>query len=810
MSKDNTLGAPTEGLGQTVTFTTNGSGGIPQLQTTQLQGLRAEQRGGEARLTAAPVQIPDAMAGAGVLNAIAKIGGGIFNEAIERERKDAYMTGVRRVASGEAVKEIVDEQPWVSKLFGPTPAVEGARAYAGSTLAQKAAMEAEQELKQLQQVSPQEYQSYITQKLNSLKSGDDSTDFIALQAFTQEIPGLVKAHSKAHLVWQQSNLAAQASSNQEVAASRYASIAARYDSTVQADKLLNGDDAEAFMDDNDLLESKVKFVQAFALPPGIPKETHDKLTAKTIGAVLARGDLSSYYVLEDAGVVRDLGPDHEKRLREQADRVESRKRAELPASFSAEYGAIKALPMILGSEGPEKAAENLAHLQERVTALNDHYKRATGAREPLIQGASFGEIQASFREYVHREQIRLADAAARLADKRLTEAQKAAEKQTVLYTTIGLLKNGEDTGAATAQQVEAAFAALRNEPESLAQARKAQFARGVTDKVGQGDIRREAIMAIDAKDFNAFHAAYIKHYRPLLKEGDDAEAVALHYFGIGKHDAGEKFSTYHRLVGDSNDATIQAAAFAQVYVDRKPLDTGKNSLDQRGLKAIKDVMDTGVLGFFRDTAPVAGMNADTVSQTRYVNPTLHDDLWKMVKPLVESSTLPLESAVPAAIRRLEAEGLEYSSGFFWTVPKGTPTVRQRVNELGTGSDLKNYVTPDQFDDALEKSVAERAKATGLAADSVNVVHWAQGKENGLAILGVDANNQTRIVTLTAKQIYDDEIARRKADWDGKALKGTSWYHQEEAGPKHPGIYNRDPEAWRKYREAQAAAKAAKP
>ena len=43
------------------------------------------------------------------------------------ERK--FLEGVQRAASGEALTQIVNGQPWYSKIFGPSSAVEGARQY---------------------------------------------------------------------------------------------------------------------------------------------------------------------------------------------------------------------------------------------------------------------------------------------------------------------------------------------------------------------------------------------------------------------------------------------------------------------------------------------------------------------------------------------------------------------------------------------------------------------------------------------------------------------------------------------------------
>src|SRR5690606_33641123 len=96
----------------------------------------APLRGGVA--ATAPRGVPQ-ISGAGITEAarvgaedmenLLRFAGAVIGPRIEREQDAAYWEGVKKAASGQGIKEILDEQPWYSQIFGDTPMVQGARAY---------------------------------------------------------------------------------------------------------------------------------------------------------------------------------------------------------------------------------------------------------------------------------------------------------------------------------------------------------------------------------------------------------------------------------------------------------------------------------------------------------------------------------------------------------------------------------------------------------------------------------------------------------------------------------------------------------
>jgi hypothetical protein len=127
---DNSLGAPTEGLGQNVTFAYNTGRGPGQLEIGDPGRIRAGVIGGDTvgagATRAQGVQDRNANA---TLDVLMKVGESIMAPMLKQKKTEAYVAGMQRAMQGEAVTEIATEQPWYSKIFGDSDVVEGARAY---------------------------------------------------------------------------------------------------------------------------------------------------------------------------------------------------------------------------------------------------------------------------------------------------------------------------------------------------------------------------------------------------------------------------------------------------------------------------------------------------------------------------------------------------------------------------------------------------------------------------------------------------------------------------------------------------------
>ena len=93
-ANDNTLGAPTEGLGQTVTFTASGGVGVPQLQIPDRGAVRMGTQGGAPTSSGQARQVQAAQPDP-TMAALMKLGGNLLAPAVKRDQEAQFMQGTQ-------------------------------------------------------------------------------------------------------------------------------------------------------------------------------------------------------------------------------------------------------------------------------------------------------------------------------------------------------------------------------------------------------------------------------------------------------------------------------------------------------------------------------------------------------------------------------------------------------------------------------------------------------------------------------------------------------------------------------------------
>ena len=120
MANDNTLGAPTEGLGQTVTFGFKNQG-AQQSQGVQRGRVRAGVQGSAA--TGISLAQGSKIEANPAVDMLMRVGAGLIDNKIKEARTNAYVSGMQRAMNGEAVEDIAAKQPAWSRVFGDSDAV---------------------------------------------------------------------------------------------------------------------------------------------------------------------------------------------------------------------------------------------------------------------------------------------------------------------------------------------------------------------------------------------------------------------------------------------------------------------------------------------------------------------------------------------------------------------------------------------------------------------------------------------------------------------------------------------------------------
>lgn len=157
----------------------------------------------------APTPLPGPTNADRTMDAVMEIGKGILGAKLKEQQNKAFLGGVQKVMQGQALKDIVDEQPWYTQIFGPSSTVEGARAYSQVAQVDKFTGDLYGQMDQLQQIDPSKVGDVVNSQMSKFLTGDDVTDTAIQMKMVESVGPFFKAQAKNHYKWQQTEMQKQ-------------------------------------------------------------------------------------------------------------------------------------------------------------------------------------------------------------------------------------------------------------------------------------------------------------------------------------------------------------------------------------------------------------------------------------------------------------------------------------------------------------------------------------------------------------------------------------------------------------------------
>ncbi|WYW03046.1 internal virion protein [Pseudomonas phage vB_PpuP-Vanda] len=164
------------------------------------------------------------------LDAILGIGKGIIDQKLKEQQNKAFLGGVQKAMQGEALKDIVDEQPWYTQIFGASSTVQGARAYTQIANVDKFTSSLYGDMDRLQKMDPSQVGEEVNGRMSQFLTGDEATDTAIQMKMIDSVGPFFKAQAKENYKWNQTNMQTQvsnamlsASDNIQAAAGTWAS-----------------------------------------------------------------------------------------------------------------------------------------------------------------------------------------------------------------------------------------------------------------------------------------------------------------------------------------------------------------------------------------------------------------------------------------------------------------------------------------------------------------------------------------------------------------------------------------------------------
>lgn len=713
------------------------------------------------------------------------------------ERK--FLEGVQRASSGEALTEIVNTQPWYSKIFGPSSAVEGARQYSLDAQAAKFDAAVQQAIPTLRNTSPDELPGIIQKMSKEFETGDPTTDAQLGLRLTKVLPNLIQAHTREYYKAQQEHAYNQ-----------------RFDAAQQNATSLQivSQDPRASDDDKQLRQAS--FLQGYILPNGVDPESHKQFIQTSLASLAEAGQFHALDVAMKAGVARALPPEKRLQLERSINQFKKQHAMDARDSYAKDFAQV----YDRARNDPEYSA---AKVMEDYDALNAKYASMSGNDQPLVAGTTrAATAQSALAAYWQR--IRQGEALqAKIAADREKQG-KVAEAQAVMDDAIiTAFKTNGYAGAKASPEfkdkdVDRLFLQQWNATDAEGnvdwKARSALLKHhGAFKGDGVGDVVPTAVKVELARMVNSqgqsLNNNFIQVYgifRDLTANRQDlaGQAAARAAFGSKEFTV---LDTFRRETQgkDMTNSGILAAAYA---VARDPLYNPTERFTEKETPVVDAYLQRELWG---KSAKAGESLSGQQKGTWWKFGSTPDKITPSAQALFKSSmaghyrmmvnrNVSAEDALASA-SQYALNDVEMLGGYGWS-RQGRET--DMLTSIKRAHPDK-YVDKAMLADAMNSLIAETHKrnSPGELAD-VQIVMAPDdkdGRQNLIVTARNDDGTYLMPVYINSDMIYQQVLAREKAKVnESKGLEfGPKITYKPADG--YPGNYA-SPEEWAKYRELQ--------
>ncbi|APL99499.1 internal virion protein [Aquamicrobium phage P14] len=351
---------------------------------------------------------------------------------LKQNQDKALWEGLVAARGGKSVEEIEKEQPWYSKIFGPSHFVMGAQYYTAQRNLAEWELETLKSMNELRKVDPSQVGQVLNESAQQFMTGSPATNAMIQATMIQKAGPLVDMHLKQRYEYlQRQAMQAQYDSfdrNSQVF-EEYAKQYSRLSDTERADPKSSLGYAEA----------RKNLVEQMAMPPGQdPKASEQQLESMILGAA-QQGRFHTVNMIRDTGLLSLLPADKQKSIEDAVERYEQRhlrKHAALELApdliawaANSATGQVSALESLTEAQRINKMAEGQTGISYPVITVPEIMSQSTSAATQYLRATERAA------DKLYEKQQKAADAEAKAAAE--------AETMTMLVSMVAQGKGGE-------------------------------------------------------------------------------------------------------------------------------------------------------------------------------------------------------------------------------------------------------------------------------------------------------------------------------------------------------------------------------
>lgn len=651
------------------------------------------------------------------IKALLKFSGDLLAPHIKAAKEEQFITGMQRAASGEALTDIINEQPWYTKIFGDGPLVEGARAYEVEAKATNWATLHDENMQSLRLQSPDSIPKYLMNSMEAHLTGDPATDTLIKGNMIKVAPALIKRQTKEHFKYLQERTSEQ----------RTNAIVA------SADNLASMRKADVGMYGNEDFDNAEASLLAVSTPTvGADPKAFWTDFKGVLGVLAEKGNFHAINAYDKAGVFKHIPITERAGLERQLNQYQAYHATQAAEGYVERIAKIKFAAQNVSLSGqPLISADQVA---EQFDAINRENQSKTGNPALVVRKPEQVSTMVSAAQAVLSSQKILAKEAAK-------EQDHLVKESLVLNQILqGDYINAREGGAVTRDRADEMFYQHFKKTGDLAFIARAAVSgagdRGVNDKI------RNEFMGLyqsgNTATYNVnFQAAY-ELWDKLYKQPVGGPDAAAKLFSEESH---RRMLDFSKNLGGRDAAVFGEGAFQSSL---KPRVSPGYTWKTKEVPLVTSLINKQIPELKKD-------NKDA----RLV---IENAMAYEMSTLAHTAASPIEESWAAARRN----GLEYAGSYAWR------TAGQSAGVVPFDSFLTEQgvplVTSKGMSEAFEGTMDGLMKARQLPAKRVQKKNTYRASDrNGEAqfqVLVTDVDDVVHSFVFSTKDIRE-EIFRRE-------------------------------------------------
>lgn len=324
----------------------------------------------------------------------------VLGPMIQKARTDAFVSGMQRAAAGETIRQIAEERPWFSKVFGDGDAVAGARVYETNARASSVAAGLMSGMEDYAKLDAVQFRDHVSKAMQQALTGDAETDASVLQASARSLPQVFAAHTQASIRYGRVRAA-------EAQVNNILSAAQLYGATVSSNAVEVSQQAQQ------------AFLSTLEKPPGQGDDEHAAAVEGSVRLLAEQGNMHAAWAAVDSPQATVLTPAQRARLTNTIITNE-RQLLRMPVAEPFHGKMHELLTLRLGERLSSFRDEQQAvtWLSGQIEAINDSWGKTTGSRQKFVATSDSVRAQTSVHAYfkeLRNEAVRTAKEQAKLA-----------------------------------------------------------------------------------------------------------------------------------------------------------------------------------------------------------------------------------------------------------------------------------------------------------------------------------------------------------------------------------------------------------